>query len=156
MMGRESTPWTEFYWGGTDGGGLLPGGGDFLAKPLDPEGPPQHRQPCIWAQPAESTLNRVCSLSITDPGDTDIIRTMPKNILGIKGDLLSEVKMPNKLPAVPETILKCRKRQSENRANRAKDAIKAKVARKARRVEIFKRAQKYAKEYQEQERDEIR
>ena len=21
-------------------------GGDFLAKPLDPEGPPQHRQPC--------------------------------------------------------------------------------------------------------------
>ena len=41
MMGRESTPWTEFYWGGTDGGGLLPGGGgDFLAKALDPEGPP--------------------------------------------------------------------------------------------------------------------
>merc|ERR1712099_190115 len=37
-----------------------------------------------------------------------------------------------------------------------KDAIKAKVARKARRVEIFKRAEKYAKEYQDQERDEIR
>merc|ERR1712055_1044797 len=54
------------------------------------------------------------------------------------------------------TILKRRKRQAENRANRAKDAIKAKVARKAGRVEIFKRAEKYAKEYQEQERDEIR
>ena len=78
-----------------------------------------------------------------------------KNIL-CNVDLLSEVKMPNKLPAVPETILKRRKRQAENRANRAKDAIKAKVARKARRVEIFKRAEKYAKEYQEQERDEIR
>merc|ERR1712025_804898 len=60
------------------------------------------------------------------------------------------------LPAVPETILKRRKRQAENRALRAKDAIKAKVDRKAKRVEIFKRAEKYAKEYRDQERDEIR
>merc|ERR1712046_449795 len=35
-------------------------------------------------------------------------------------------------------------------------AVKSKVARKAKRAEIFKRAEKYAKEYQDQERDEIR
>ena len=65
--------------------------------------------------------------------------------------------MPDaKLPAVPETILKRRKRQAENRANRAKEAIKLKVARKHKRATIFKRAEKYAKEYQDQERDEIR
>merc|ERR1712046_551124 len=65
--------------------------------------------------------------------------------------------MPDsKLPAVPETILKRRKRQAENRANRAKEAIKLKVARKHKRAEIFKRAEKYAKEYQDQERDELR
>ena len=32
-----------------------------------------------------------------------------------------------KLPAVPETILKRRKRQVENRALRAKEAVKSKV-----------------------------
>jgi len=74
-------------------------------------------------------------------------------------DSLLQEKMPevgNKLPAVPETILKRRKRQAENRAIRVKEGIKAKVDRKAKRVDIFKRAEKYAKEYQDQERDEIR
>merc|ERR1711878_229726 len=52
--------------------------------------------------------------------------------------------------------LKRRKRQAENRANRAKLAIKAKVDKRKKRVNIFKRAEKYAKEYQDQERDEIR
>merc|ERR1712013_714204 len=66
------------------------------------------------------------------------------------------VAVEGKLPAVPETILKRRKRQAENRALRAKEAVKSKVARKAKRAEIFKRAEKYAKEYQDQERDEIR
>merc|ERR1712228_201505 len=66
-------------------------------------------------------------------------------------------RMPDaKLPAVPETILKRRKRQAENRANRAKLAVKAKVDKRKKRVEIFKRAERYAKEYQDQERDEIR
>merc|ERR1719420_1052636 len=65
--------------------------------------------------------------------------------------------MPDaKLPAVPETILKRRKRQAENRANRAKLAVKAKVDKRKKRVEIFKRAERFAKEYQDQERDEIR
>merc|ERR1711874_429528 len=43
-----------------------------------------------------------------------------------------------------------------NRANRAKLAVKAKVDRRKNRVNIFKRAEKYAKEYQAQEADEIR
>merc|ERR1712107_225992 len=65
--------------------------------------------------------------------------------------------MPDKkLPAVPETILKRRKRQSENRAARAAALAKARVARKQKRVEIFKRAEKYVKEYQNRERDELR
>ena len=65
--------------------------------------------------------------------------------------------MPDKkLPAVPETILKRRKRQAESRANRAKAAVKAKVDRRKKRVEIFRRAEKYAKDYRDQERDEIR
>ena len=38
-----------------------------------------------------------------------------------------------KLPAVPETILKRRKRQAENRALRAKEAVKSKVC-----VNLFK------------------
>merc|ERR1712055_925115 len=60
-------------------------------------------------------------------------------------------RMPDKkLPAVPETILKRRKRQAENRANRAKAAIAEKQARRK------KRAEKYVKEYTNKERDEIR
>merc|ERR1711881_318365 len=39
---------------------------------------------------------------------------------------------------------------------RAKLAVKAKVDKRKKRVNIFKRAEKYAKEYQDQERDEIR
>jgi len=65
--------------------------------------------------------------------------------------------MPDKkLPAVPETILKRRKRQAENRAARAKAAIAEKQERRKKRVEIFKRAEKYVKEYKNKERDEIR
>lgn len=65
--------------------------------------------------------------------------------------------MPDKkLPAVPETVLKRRKRQSENRAARAAALAKDRVARRQKRVEHFKRAEKYVKEYRERERDEIR
>merc|ERR1711997_747837 len=56
----------------------------------------------------------------------------------------------------PETILKRRKRQSENRAARATALANDRVARRAKRVDIFKRAEKYVKEYQDQEKDEIR
>ena len=65
--------------------------------------------------------------------------------------------MPDKkLPAVPETILKRRKRQAASRAARAKATVVAKKARHAKRVDIFKRAEKYVKEYRNKERDEIR
>ncbi len=65
--------------------------------------------------------------------------------------------MPDKkLPAVPETILKRRKRQAESRAARAKATLLAKRQRRAKRVEVFKRAEKYAKEYRDKERDDIR
>merc|ERR1712142_606010 len=66
-------------------------------------------------------------------------------------------RMPDtKLPAVPETILKRRKRQQANKAARAKDALLNKVSRKKKRVDIFKKAEKYAKEYRDKEREEIR
>jgi large subunit ribosomal protein L7e len=61
-----------------------------------------------------------------------------------------------KLPAVPETILKRRKRQAAARAERAKATVVAKKARHAKRIDIFKRAEKYVKNYREKERDEIR
>jgi len=65
--------------------------------------------------------------------------------------------MPDaKLPAVPETILKKRKRQAESRALRAKAAISNKIAKKAKKVEVFKRAEKYCKEYRTKELDELR
>merc|ERR1711970_734628 len=45
---------------------------------------------------------------------------------------------------------------AENRAARAKAAIAEKQERRKKRVEIFKRAEKYVKEYKNKERDEIR
>ncbi len=65
--------------------------------------------------------------------------------------------MPDKkLPAVPETILKRRKRQAAARAERAKATVKAARERRIKRVEIFRRAEKYVKQYREKEKDEIR
>merc|ERR1712115_34353 len=70
----------------------------------------------------------------------------------IRGAIMTD----KKLPAVPETILKRRKRQQEHRAARAANVIKDRVARRAKRVDIFKRAEKYVKEYRDRERDELR
>ena len=65
--------------------------------------------------------------------------------------------MPEKkLPAVPETILKRRKRQAAARAERAKTVLASARARRVKRVEIFKRAEKYVKEYRAKESDELR
>merc|ERR1712117_703512 len=61
-----------------------------------------------------------------------------------------------KLPSVPETILKRRKRQATARAERQKAALADSAARKKKRADIFKRAEKYAKEYRDKEREEIR
>merc|ERR1712008_561586 len=66
-------------------------------------------------------------------------------------------KMPDKkLPAVPETILKRRKRQASARAERAKAIVAAKKTQHAKRKEVFQRAEKYVKQYREKERDELR
>merc|ERR1711951_205558 len=59
-------------------------------------------------------------------------------------------------PAVPETLLKKRKRAAESRALRAKEALKSKVTKKTKKVEVFKRAEKYCKEYRTKELDELR
>jgi len=65
--------------------------------------------------------------------------------------------MPDKkLPSVPETILKRRKRQATARAERQKAALVETAARKKKRADIFKRAEKYAKEYRQVERENIR
>ena len=59
-------------------------------------------------------------------------------------------RMPDKkLPSVPETILKRRKRQATARAERQKAALADSAARKKKRADIFKRAEKYAKEYRQ-------
>ncbi|XP_046397617.1 60S ribosomal protein L7 [Ischnura elegans] len=65
--------------------------------------------------------------------------------------------MPSKkLPAVPESVLKRRKRRLESKAAILKNALERKAAAVNTRKEIFKRAEKYVKEYRRRERDEIR
>merc|ERR1712076_128344 len=61
-----------------------------------------------------------------------------------------------KLPQVPETLLKKRKANEELRARRAKATLLAKKRGQDKRKVIFKRAEKYIKEYRVKERDEIR
>merc|ERR1712088_1285041 len=58
--------------------------------------------------------------------------------------------------SVPETILKRRKRQATARAERQKAALADSAARKNKRADIFKRAEKYAKEYRQVERENVR
>ncbi|CAB3380666.1 large ribosomal subunit protein uL30 [Cloeon dipterum] len=62
----------------------------------------------------------------------------------------------NKLPAVPESVLLRRKRRDHERLHKVKTALKAKVDRLKKRREIFKRAERYVKEYRLKEREEIR
>ncbi|XP_054724421.1 60S ribosomal protein L7-like [Uloborus diversus] len=61
-----------------------------------------------------------------------------------------------KLPEVPETLLKKRKTKAEHKAKRLALAIKQRKLNKEKRRLIFKRAEKYVKEYRRKERDEIR
>merc|ERR1712088_137188 len=58
--------------------------------------------------------------------------------------------------SVPETILKRRKRQATARAERQKAALADSAARKNKRADIFKRAEKYDKEYRQVERENVR
>ncbi|XP_026332714.1 60S ribosomal protein L7 [Hyposmocoma kahamanoa] len=61
-----------------------------------------------------------------------------------------------KLPAVPESVLKHRKRRDALRARRLQVTLKRRSAAVNKRKEIFKRAEQYVKEYRIRERDEIR
>ncbi|XP_069699873.1 large ribosomal subunit protein uL30 [Periplaneta americana] len=61
-----------------------------------------------------------------------------------------------KLPAVPESVLKSRRRRDLTKAARLNAAIKKRAAYHKKRKEIFKRAEAYVKEYHRRERDEIR
>jgi len=61
-----------------------------------------------------------------------------------------------KLPQVPETLLKKRKRTVELKAKIAKNAVLQKKKNRVKRREIFKRAESYIKEYRVKERDDIR
>ena len=70
------------------------------------------------------------------------------------------LKMPEattkKLPQLPETLLKKRKLNAQRRARLAKSALEAKRKNTLKRRDIFKRAEKYLKEYMKSERNEIR
>ncbi|CEJ82730.1 Putative 60S ribosomal protein L7 [[Torrubiella] hemipterigena] len=57
---------------------------------------------------------------------------------------------------VPETLLKKRKSQEKARAERSAAVEKRKAANKEKRGVIFKRAEKYVKEYRDAEREKVR
>jgi len=61
-----------------------------------------------------------------------------------------------KLPAVPESVLKRRKKHEVSVALKVKQAAKERRLRRNKKVKIFKRAEQYVKEYRGKERDEIR
>jgi len=60
------------------------------------------------------------------------------------------------MPTVPESVLKKRKRDDAWAATKAKAAADAKAAAEKKSKEIFTRAEKYVKEYRDQEADLIR
>lgn len=72
--------------------------------------------------------------------------------------LRSATKKPEKqkLPEVPETLLKRRKQRALSKVKQLQNAIKQRKANRTKRLEIFKRAEQYVKEYRRQERDTIR
>ncbi|KAK4547554.1 60S ribosomal protein L7 [Oleoguttula mirabilis] len=57
---------------------------------------------------------------------------------------------------VPETLLKKRKSQDKERADKAEERETKKKANKQKREQIFKRAESYVKEYRDGEREKIR
>lgn len=61
-----------------------------------------------------------------------------------------------KVPAVPESVLKKRKSVEKIQAARQQRAAAQKKANAAKRKVIFKRAEKYVREYRNAERDEVR
>merc|ERR1711967_25632 len=62
----------------------------------------------------------------------------------------------HKMVAAPESVLKRRKRDEQWAAQKAKADAESKKAQEKKREEVFKRAEKYVKEYESQEKDLIR
>ncbi len=60
------------------------------------------------------------------------------------------------MPKVPETLLKKRKQNAELRAARARALILNKKKQQQTKQDIFKRAEKYVREYKKQEQDLVR
>lgn len=60
------------------------------------------------------------------------------------------------MPKVPETLLKKRKQNAEARAARARSMILQKKKQQETKREIFKRAEKYVREYKRKEQDLVR
>merc|ERR1719244_2214832 len=69
-------------------------------------------------------------------------------------DTLSKVEA--KLPAVPEILLKRNKKAAEAKKARVQALVQAKKAKRTKRVDIFRRAENYVKEYRDLEREDIR
>jgi len=68
----------------------------------------------------------------------------------------NKAKTPSQLPKVPETLLKKRKQNAEARATRARALILNKKKQQETRRDIFKRAEKYVREYKKKEQDLVR
>ncbi|KAG0427920.1 hypothetical protein HPB47_025064 [Ixodes persulcatus] len=71
-------------------------------------------------------------------------------------DIATKKPEKQKLPEVPETLLKRRKQRALSKVKQLQNAIKQRKANRTKRLEIFKRAEQYVKEYRRQERDTIR
>jgi len=73
-----------------------------------------------------------------------------------KPEAAQTVKSESKLPPVPESVLKRRKRATDKAAALKQRVGKFKVAKKTNRRTVFKKAEKYVKEYRALEQQTIR
>jgi len=78
------------------------------------------------------------------------------NLIGFNGKGHAFTFIYSKVPPVPESILKRRKRNAALQAGLKKHIPKAKKARSLKRKAVFKKAEKYVKEYRQKEKEEIR
>ncbi|KAF6210368.1 hypothetical protein GE061_013472 [Apolygus lucorum] len=95
---------------------------------------------------ADSAKKEVKKTTVTSPAKKDAAPAAKK-----VGKTTSK-----KLPAVPESILKNRRRRDAAKAAKLKSLVKKRAEKFKKRKLIFKRAESYVKEYRSKERDEIR
>jgi len=69
---------------------------------------------------------------------------------------IGKIKYRKELPVVPESVLKRRKKRQEGKVRTIKSKLDSRKKLRTKRLEIFKRAEKYVKEYRSKERDQIR